>query len=116
MNALNGASARNEKLALVYAVALAATEQHGEPVTQAFQNVARDPDPAVRQSVIVATGYFPYPGLVDLVRQLRDSDPVDHVRKNAEILLNGLSGGNRLYDFPFIGLSLGASSCQFRGV
>ncbi|HUR09599.1 MAG TPA: HEAT repeat domain-containing protein [Nonomuraea sp.] len=92
LKALNEASARGEKLALVYAVALAATEEHGERVTRAFQNIACDPDATVRQSVIVAAGYFPYPGLVDLVRQLRDGDPVDHVRKNAEILLNGLYG------------------------
>jgi hypothetical protein len=95
LGALDGASTRDEKLVLVYAAALAATDQDGEQVTQAFQDVARDADAGVRQSVIIATGYFPYPGLVDLVRQLRHSDPVDHVRRNAEIQLNGLSGGTR---------------------
>jgi hypothetical protein len=65
-----------------------------EQVAEAFQKVARDTDAGVRQSVIIATGYFPHRGLIDFVRQLRDSDPVGHVRKNAEILLSGHSGGN----------------------
>lgn len=98
LNALNGASNRDAELTLVYAVALAATARDGEQVTQAFQNIARDPDPAVRQSVIIATGYFPYPLLVDLVRQLRDGDPVDHVRDNAEILLDGLSDDGQAHN------------------
>ncbi|GAA3710501.1 hypothetical protein GCM10022224_090000 [Nonomuraea antimicrobica] len=89
--ALGAATTRDEKLTLVYAAAPAATEQQGDQVAAAFQDVARDPDAGVRQSVIIATGYLPHPGLVDLVRRLRDGDPVEHVRKNAEILLTALS-------------------------
>ena len=45
------------------------------------------------RGLIIAAGYFPYAGLVELVTDLRDSDPVDHVRKNAQLLLDGLSEG-----------------------
>jgi hypothetical protein len=34
---------------------------------------------------------FPTPVWVELVRELRDRDPVEHVRRNAAILLDGLS-------------------------
>ncbi|WP_037612266.1 HEAT repeat domain-containing protein [Streptomyces albus] len=85
--------ARGEKLICIYAAALAAGEGDGERITQSFRDLVRDPDAGIRQSVIIATGYFPYPGLVDLVRDLRDSDPAAHVRKNAQILLDGLSVG-----------------------
>jgi hypothetical protein len=47
-------------------------------------------DPGVRQAVVVATGYLPWPDLVELVRELAEQDPVDHVRHNAGILLEGL--------------------------
>ncbi|MGW8887829.1 HEAT repeat domain-containing protein [Streptomyces sp. NPDC055749] len=94
LSELRGVSARSDKLVCVYAAALAAGEEDGEQVTQEFRNVTRDPDAGIRQSVILAAGYFPYPGLVDLVRELRDSDPVEHVRRNAQLLLDGLSQGN----------------------
>ena len=94
LSKLRGASIRNEKLICIYAAALAANEEDGEQVTQEFRNVARDPDAGVRQSLIIATGYFPYSGLVELVRDLCDSDPADHVRKNARLLLDGLDQGN----------------------
>ncbi|PUB19865.1 hypothetical protein C8K30_11934 [Promicromonospora sp. AC04] len=90
---LRGTSVGNEKLICIYAAALAADEADGEQVTQEFRNVAGDPDTGVRQSLIIATGYFPYAGLIELVTDLRDSDPVDHVRKNAQLLLDGLSQG-----------------------
>jgi hypothetical protein len=94
LDELRRAEARDDKLRLVYAAALSASEQEGERVVQEFRNVVRDPDAGVRQAVVIATGYFPHPGLVELVGELRDSDPVDHVRRNAAILLDGLSEGN----------------------
>lgn len=90
LNALRGADARDERLRLVYAVALSATEQDAERVAREFRSVVRDPDAGVRQAVVIAAGYSPQPDLLELVGALRDSDPVDHVRRNAEILLDGL--------------------------
>ncbi|MFJ8635791.1 HEAT repeat domain-containing protein [Streptomyces sp. NPDC093568] len=94
LEALRRADARDEKLRLVYAAALSAGEQEAEHVVEAFRNLVGDPDAGVRQAVVIATGYFPQPGLVELVGELRDSDPVDHVRRNAALLLDGLSEGN----------------------
>ncbi|MER6145732.1 HEAT repeat domain-containing protein [Streptomyces sparsogenes] len=95
LDALRTADTRDEKLRLVYAAALSASEQDAEErVVPEFRNVMRDPDAGVRQSVVIATGYLPHPGLVELVRELRDRDPVEHVRRNAAILLDGLSEGN----------------------
>ncbi|NWF25889.1 HEAT repeat domain-containing protein [Streptomyces sp. PKU-EA00015] len=91
LSGLHEADDRDEKLRCVYAAALAADEADAERITGEFRNVTRDPDAGVRQAVIIATGYFPHPGLVDLVRELRDSDPEEHVRENAQILLDGLS-------------------------
>jgi HEAT repeat protein len=92
LNALRTADTRDEKLRLVHAAALSASEQDTEEgVVQEFRNVMRDPDAGVRQSVVIAMGYFPHPGLVELVRELRDRDPVEHVRRNAAILLDGLA-------------------------
>jgi len=90
LSELYGASTRKEKLIRIYAAALAADEEDGEQVTQEFRRVARDPDAGVRQASIIATGCFPYSGLVELVRDLYGGDPVDHVKKNAQLLLDGL--------------------------
>ncbi|GAB2842248.1 HEAT repeat domain-containing protein [Lentzea nigeriaca] len=86
---LDRASTTNDKLICVYAAALSAADEDGDQLAQAFRRVAGDPDAGVRQSVVIATGYFPHPGLLDLVRQLRDSDPAGHVRRNAALLLEG---------------------------
>lgn len=94
LEALGRADTRDEKLRLIYAAALSAVEQDAQQVVDEFRNVVRDPDAGVRQAVVIATGYFPQPGLVELVGELRDSDTVDHVRRNAAILLDGLTGGN----------------------
>ncbi|KAB1150552.1 HEAT repeat domain-containing protein [Streptomyces luteolifulvus] len=91
---LRGASTRDEKLRAVFAAAVSATEADADDLIREFGTAARDSDAGVRQSVIIATGYFPHPGLVDLVGELRDGDPVEHVRRNAQILLDGLSEGN----------------------
>jgi hypothetical protein len=56
-------------------------------VARAFRTIASHPDAGVRQSVIIATGYFPHTTPISLIRGLRDEDPADHVRTNAQHLL-----------------------------
>jgi hypothetical protein len=92
LDALRTADTRDEKLRLVHAAALSASEQDAEEgVVQEFRNVMRDPDAGVRQPWSSPRVTFPTPVWVELVRELRDRDPVEHVRRNAAILLDGLS-------------------------
>jgi hypothetical protein len=95
LDALRTADTRDEKLRLVHAAALSASEQDTEEgVVQEFRNVMRDPDAGVRQSVVIAMGYFPHPGLVELVRELRDRDPVDMCAETRRSCWTGLPKGN----------------------
>ncbi|TJZ57140.1 hypothetical protein FCH28_06685 [Streptomyces piniterrae] len=90
--ALRRAVDREEKLLAIYAAALSATGEPDQRLIDAFRAIAREEEDAgIRQAIVIATGYLPWPGLVELVEGLRDSDPVDHVRRNAQILLDGLS-------------------------
>jgi hypothetical protein len=90
--ALRSATDRSDRLRALYAAALAATGEPDRSLVEAFLGVARrDEDPGLRQAVVVATGYLPWPELVDLVRELSQNDPVDHVRHNAAVMLEGLS-------------------------
>lgn len=91
--AIDHAATRDDRLTAVYATAFTAPKRQIDSVVEVFRALTEDPDPGIRQSVIVATGYLPWPGLVDLVQHLADTDPVDHVRHNARVLLEGL----RLY-------------------
>ncbi|MFG2468118.1 HEAT repeat domain-containing protein [Streptomyces canus] len=84
------AGSRDDRLTAVYATAFTAPGAQVDAVVDVFRALAQDPDPGIRQSVVVATGYLPWPGLVELVRELADSDPADHVRHNAGVLLEGL--------------------------
>jgi hypothetical protein len=45
-----------------------------------FRSVSEDPDPDIRQSVVVATGYLPWTGLVELVRGLAISGRAARLR------------------------------------
>ena len=75
----------------MYAAVLSATEQDAGDVARAFRNVANHSDVGVRQSVIIAAGYFSHPALIDLVRELRDSDPADDIRDTAQRLLDAVA-------------------------
>jgi hypothetical protein len=88
--ALRVATDRNDKLVALYAAALTAPDAQDDSLVGDFRAVIHDPDAGVRQAVLIATGYLPWPGLVELVAQLRDNDPVEQVRENAGILLDGL--------------------------
>jgi hypothetical protein len=90
LESLRWASDRNKKLISVYAAALAAPFEKNEELVEAFRVVAHDDDAGVRQSVVIATGYLPIPGLVEIVRELSESDPVAQVRENAGTLLEGI--------------------------
>lgn len=87
---LSTASTREALLPAIYAAALSATDQDAQEAADAFRTAANHPDAEVRQSVVIATGYFSHPPLIDLVRELRDSDPSDHIRHNAQHLLEAL--------------------------
>ncbi|MEV0375438.1 hypothetical protein AB0I10_37725 [Streptomyces sp. NPDC050636] len=90
--AVHQACGRHEKLVALYAAALSATGEPDARLIDTFRAISREEeDAAVRQAIVIATGYLPWPGLVEVVEGLRDSDPVDHVRHNAQILLDGLS-------------------------
>ncbi|MEU6657792.1 hypothetical protein [Streptomyces sp. NPDC046821] len=91
--ALRSAADRNEKLTAVYAAALTAPAEEDGGLVAAFREVAHDADPGVRQSVVIATGYLPWPGLVRIVDEVLTRDPVDRVRRNSELLLEGLQRG-----------------------
>ncbi|MFF2658447.1 hypothetical protein ACFVUH_13885 [Kitasatospora sp. NPDC058032] len=84
-------SNRNDRLVALYAAALTAEGPEDRSVVEAFAGAARDADPGIRQAVVVATGYLPWPGLVALVEELGRTDPVDHIRHNAGVLLEGLA-------------------------
>jgi hypothetical protein len=84
------ADSRDGKLTAVYAVAFTAPRRQVDSVVDVFRVIAQDADPGIRQSVVVAAGYLPWPGLVELVRGLAGSDLEDHVRHNARVLLEGL--------------------------
>lgn len=88
--AIQEANNRNDKLRAIYAAVLSAPAAEDAAVVDALCPLVDDPDPGIRQSLIVATGYRPWPGLISMVRELRDRDPVDHVRENARILLEGI--------------------------
>jgi len=90
ISALRDAPGRDEKLIAAYATALTAPVEQSEAVEDAFRELAQDTDPGIRQAVVIATGYAPLSGLIRLVEELRDHDPVEHVRENARILLDGL--------------------------
>lgn len=89
--ALRAATDRNDKLAALYAVALAAPEAQNSSLVDDFRAITEDPDTGVRQAVIIATGYLPWLGLVKLVEELRDNDPDQQVRDNAQMMLDALS-------------------------
>lgn len=66
--------------------------RRGAPeITTEFEALSPHADPGIRQSLVIAAGYFPAPGLVRLVQVLGDTDPIDHVRTNAALLVAGLS-------------------------
>ncbi|PUB26301.1 HEAT repeat protein [Promicromonospora sp. AC04] len=90
LTALRAATDRDDRLRALYAAALSAAGSDPTLVDD-FRAIARhDEDPGLRQAVVVATGYLPWPELVELVRELSENDDVDHVRHNAQVLLDGL--------------------------
>ncbi|MFC4907378.1 HEAT repeat domain-containing protein [Actinomadura gamaensis] len=93
LESLRQANDRNEKLISVYAAALTAPFEESQELLEAFRAVAHDDDAGVRQAVVIAIGHLPLPGLVEIVRERSENDPVAHVRENAKTLLEGI----RLY-------------------
>ncbi|WP_210586475.1 HEAT repeat domain-containing protein [Streptomyces sp. GESEQ-35] len=92
---LREATDRNQRLVALYAAVLTAPGEQDDDFVDELRVVARDEDPGVRQAVIIATGYLPWPGLVNLVEEVLAHDPVDHIRDNAALLIEGLRGGGQ---------------------
>jgi hypothetical protein len=90
LRAFRHATNHDDKLIGLYAVALTAPPEPASDVLEVLRLAASDPDPGVRQAVIVATGYLGWPELVELVEQIHHDDPVSSLRANAGILLEGL--------------------------
>jgi hypothetical protein len=74
----------------VYAMALTAPDEPDVEVIAELRRAAADPDPGIRQSVVLATAYLGWPDAVALVEDLRRTDPADDIRHNAGITLTGL--------------------------
>ncbi|MEN3614236.1 hypothetical protein [Plantactinospora sp. ZYX-F-223] len=85
-----GNKSRDSRLTAAYAAAYTAPDEPVPAMVEMFGTLAADRDPGIRQAVIVATGYKPWPALVRLVEHLAKQDPIDHVRHNATVLLEGL--------------------------
>ncbi|MGI5453420.1 HEAT repeat domain-containing protein [Streptomyces sp. CA-249302] len=92
---LREATDRNQKLVALYAAVLTAPGEQEDDLVEELGVAARDEDPGVRQAVVIATGYLPWPGLVSLVEEVLVHDSVEHIRENAAILLEGLRGGGQ---------------------
>ncbi|MFJ7946230.1 HEAT repeat domain-containing protein [Streptomyces sp. NPDC096354] len=91
LDMINAAQSRDDRLTAIYAAAFTAPERPVDSLVEVFRSLAADPDPGIRQSVVVATGYVPWPALVELVQRLAETDQVHHVRHNAQVLLEGLN-------------------------
>jgi hypothetical protein len=81
---------RDDRLIAVYATALTAPDEPHPAVISELRRTAADPDPGIRQSVVIATAYLGWPELVPLVEELQRTDPADDIRFNSGILLTGL--------------------------
>ncbi|MDQ0759473.1 HEAT repeat domain-containing protein [Streptomyces canus] len=87
--AMGRASSRDEKLVAVYAAALSATSDDRQEEISLLRSLAQDSDPALRQAVLVATGYLGWPELISLVEEIGQNDPEEFIRHNSAILLEG---------------------------
>ncbi|MFD7285536.1 HEAT repeat domain-containing protein [Streptomyces sp. NPDC059863] len=81
---------RDDTLIGLYAVALSAASTDRGAAVEQLRAMAGSPDAGIRQAVVIATGYLGWPELIALVEEIHRTDPVDHVRTNAGVLLDGL--------------------------
>ncbi|MCL8009816.1 hypothetical protein [Streptomyces sp. AS02] len=88
---ISASAGRDSKMLAIYAAALTAPDAEDEALVSEFRAAARDSDEAVRQAVVIATSYLPWPGLVELIRTIRDTDANAYVREGAQILLEGIA-------------------------
>lgn len=87
---LREAEEKDHLLRAAYSAALTAPLEEDERLVEEMKKMSRSADGGIRQAVVVATGYCPWRTLVEIVEELRESDPVAHVRENARLLLEGL--------------------------
>ena len=90
LDTLRDAADPEQKRASVYVIALTATSEQEREVIEAMGAIARDSDPTLRRSFVEAVGYVPWPALLRLVEELRDTDPAPEVRRDASVLMDGL--------------------------
>ncbi|WP_370949871.1 hypothetical protein AB5J62_20320 [Amycolatopsis sp. cg5] len=90
MEALRDAHDSEDRTKSLFTVVLIAPADEDDAVTAQLAPLATDPDQAIRQSFIEATGYLPWPSLVALVEAMAANDSEQAVRENAQLLLEGL--------------------------
>lgn len=89
----SGSADRDAKIRGIYIGALSASRGERDRLVSTFQQLAGDPDPIIRHALLVGIGYVgPDARLRGIAEELRDNDPDDEVRRDAELLLEGLGG------------------------
>jgi|tagenome__1003787_1003787.scaffolds.fasta_scaffold20816554_1 hypothetical protein len=86
----HAAASRDDRLRSVYFTALSSDDTVDEKVVDLMRRAAEDLDSGVRTAVLVATGHLGWAPLRAIAEQLRDGDNDADVRRNAEVLLQGL--------------------------
>jgi hypothetical protein len=86
-----GSADRDAKIRGIYIGALIASRSERDRLVSTFQQLAGDLDADIRHALLVGIGYVgPDARLRHIAEELRDNDPVDEVRRDAELLLEGL--------------------------
>ncbi|MEE1740167.1 HEAT repeat domain-containing protein [Streptomyces sp. BE147] len=81
---------RDSKISTIYLVALCSPPDPEDPVIEAFRIATRDPDPDVRSSAAIATGYLGWSELRQILSMMRESDASPDVRMNARLIMEGM--------------------------
>lgn len=88
---IESARDHNSKLRGIYAAALSSGPREEQALVDKYRSIAtHEEDSGIRQAVIVSTGYLPWKSLINLVTEMRERDPAEHIRNNAQVMLDGL--------------------------
>lgn len=86
-----GSADRDAKIRGIYIGALSASRGERDRLVSTFQQFAGDSDADIRHALLVGIGYVgPDERLRRIAEELRDNDPDGNVRRDAELLLEGL--------------------------
>lgn len=84
------ATSPKQKVRAIYFAAIAAPQKYDPESFRFFERAFTDPDGEVRMAAIVASGYLGWPELKEILQQLTEGDPDADVRKNAQLMLEGM--------------------------